>query len=183
PNYSTGVAPGTVAVADFNRDGIPDLAVANRGGTTTGDHQGTVSILLGKGDGTFRVAVDYAAGTNSSAVAVGDFNGDGIPDLVVGNGTAIGSSDNVSVLLGNGDGTFQAAVNYAVGSLPIFVTVGDLNGDGNLDLAVANGGSNTVSVLLGNGDGTFQMAKNLPVGTTPQTVAIGDFNGDGIPDL
>jgi hypothetical protein len=109
-------------------------------------------------------------------VAVGDFNGDGIPDLAVANGSA------VSVLLGNGDGTFQAQVSYAAGIGPIFVAAGDFNGDGKLDLAVATSGG--VRVLLGNGDGTFQTTPiSYVAGRTPQAVAVGDFNGDGAADL
>ncbi|MBL8990554.1 MAG: VCBS repeat-containing protein [Phycisphaerae bacterium] len=93
------------------------------------------------------------------------------------------SSNNVSVLLGNGNGTFAAAVNYATGSSPVSVAIGDLNGDGRPDLAVANNNSSNVSVLLGNGNGTFAPAVNYGVGTAPRSVAIGDLNGDGRPDL
>jgi large repetitive protein len=85
--------------------------------------------------------------------------------------------------LGNGDGTFQAAVNYAVGSWPSSVAVGDFKGDGKLDLAVTNSGSNNVSVLLGNGDGTFGATVNYGAGSGPASLAVGDFNGDGKPDL
>ncbi len=96
-------------------------------------------------------------------MAVGDFNGDGKADLAVANY----SSNNVSVLLGNGNGTFQAAVNYAAGTSPCSVAVGDFNGDGKADLAVANYSSNSVSVLLGNGNGTFQAAVNYGAGSSP----------------
>ena len=174
-----GEGPQAVAVGDFNGDGTLDLVVANFSGSS-------VSVLLGNGDGTFQPAVSYSAaannlGNNPYSVAVGDFNGDGIPDLAVANEI----SNNVSVLLGNGDGTFQNAVNSAVGTNPQSVTVGDFNGDGFLDLAVANSGSNSVSVLLGNGDGTFQTAVNYALGTntSPSSVTVGDFNGDGILDL
>ncbi|MCW8141814.1 MAG: VCBS repeat-containing protein, partial [Planctomycetota bacterium] len=92
-----------------------------------------------------------------------------------------GSTD-VAVLLGNGDGTFAAATAFAAGSSPSSVAIGDLNGDGRPDLAVANLNSN-VSVLLGHGDGTFAAATTFAVGATPQSVAIGDLNGDGKPDL
>jgi hypothetical protein len=112
-------------------------------------------------------------------VAVGDFNGDGICDLAVANE----SSNSVSVLLGNGDGTFQDAVNYPV----VFanaVMVGDFNGDGVPDLAVATGGpASGVEILLGQGDGTFQDAGTNPAGKSPWAGAVGDFNGDGFLDI
>src|SRR5205807_5346036 len=91
--------------------------------------------------------------------------------------------NSVSMLLGKGDGTFQTAMNFAVGTNPSSVAVSDFNGDGKLDLAVANQGSNNVSVLLGKGDGTFQAATNFGAGTNLFSVAVGDFNGDGKPDL
>jgi hypothetical protein len=118
-------------------------------------------------------------GSPPSYVATADFNGDGKPDLIVANF----SSNNISVLLGKGDGTFQAAVNYGAGSGPRSIEVGDFNGDGKLDLAVVNTNSNNVSVLLGNGDGTFQPAVNYAAGGGGQSVAIGDLNGDGKLDL
>ncbi len=117
--------------------------------------------------------------TSAYSVAVGDFNGDGKLDLA----TANYGSNNVSILLGNGDGTFQAAVNYGAGSYPISITVGDFNGDGKLDLATANYGSNNISILLGKGDGTFQTAANYGVGSYPISIAVGNFNGDGKLDL
>jgi hypothetical protein len=164
-----------VAVADFNGDGIPDLAVGGSG----------VSTLLGNGDGTFQAAVHYSAGSTPHSVAVGDFNRDGIPGLAVANDAA--PSGAVSVLLGNGDGTFQAAVKYTTGSQAAAVAVADLNGDGNLDLAVTVQVSNKVNVLLGKGDGTFQAAVNYSAGggdsPAPRSLLVGDFNGDGVPDL
>jgi len=114
-----------------------------------------------------------------SPVTVGDFNRDGKLDLAVGNT----SPNSVSVLLGNGDGTFQAAVNYGTGSGPMTVAVGDFNGDGKLDLVTANSSSNNVSVLLGNGDGTFQAAVNYGSVPEPFAIATGDFNHDGKLDL
>jgi uncharacterized repeat protein (TIGR01451 family) len=110
---------------------------------------------------------------------VEDFKGDGKSDLAVANAT----DNNVSVLLGNGDGTFQPAMNYSAGTTPYFVAVGDFNGDGGTDLAIANANGNNVSVLLGNGDGTFQAAVNYGTDSTPHSVAVGDFNGDGRADL
>ena len=156
--FTYGSCPHSVAVGDFNGDGTLDLAVVNFGNNM-------VSILRGNGNGTFQSKVDYATGTRPTYVAVGDFNGDGKLDLVVANQF----SNTVSILLGNGDGTFRPKVDYVTGSYgsdAIFVAVGDLNGDGKLDLVVANQFSNTVSILLGNGDGTFQPHVNMPPGVS-----------------
>src|SRR5207245_2578627 len=115
---------------------------------------------------------DFVSGSNPVSVAVGDFNGDGVQDLTLAN-----YHDNtVSVLLGSGNGTFQAAQTFAAGITPWSVAMGDFNSDGKPDLAVANNGSTTVSVLLGNGDGTFQTAALYGVGLNPQSVTVGDFN-------
>jgi hypothetical protein len=110
---------------------------------------------------------------------VGDFNGDGALDLAVANG----ASNNVSVLLNNGQGLFGAAVNYAVGSGPTSVAVGDFNSDGHPDLAVTTSNTNQTGILLNQGNGTFQPPINYRVGEKPAAVAIGDFNGDGTLDL
>jgi uncharacterized protein (UPF0548 family) len=179
-----GVEPVSVAVGDFNADGLSDLAVANHGSTN-------VSVLLGQGDGRFLNAVNYRAGVNPWSVAAADFNRDGKADLAVANtGTYYQDSftnSSVSVLLGNGDGTFQSAVNYAAGAAPVSVAVADFNGDGRPDLAVVNYWSTNVSILLGQGDGTFQSAVNFSTEQEPQyypqSLALGDFNGDGRPDL
>jgi hypothetical protein len=128
---------------------------------------------------SFSTPIRSGVGEGASAVAVGDFNGDGRPDLAV----TIIFGHYVSVLLGNGDGTFQTAQNYNVGGTPLAVAVGDFNSDGRPDLAVSNSDTNNVSVLLGNGDGTFQTAQNYNVGNSPHGLAVGDFNGDGKPDL
>jgi hypothetical protein len=127
----------------------------------------------------FKTAQNYAVGIQPYSVAVGDFNGDGKLDLVV---TNVGSS-NVSILLGNGDGTFRPAVNYNVGLYPQSVAVGDFNGDHRLDLVVANTGGGTLSVLLGNGNGTFRSAVNYAVGESPSSVIVGDFNVDSRLDV
>jgi streptogramin lyase len=121
----------------------------------------------------------YSVGTAPWPVAVGDFNGDGKLDLAVGNG----SDNTVSILLGNGDGTFQPQTIYPTGIGPDSIAVGDFNGDGFLDLAVVNYGGFTVSILLGNGDGTFQTQVAYGTGAYPYSVAVGDFNGDGRLDL
>jgi len=122
---------------------------------------------------------DLGAGSLPRSVVSGQFNGDTNLDLVVAN---FGSS-NVSVLLGNGDNTFQPAVNYAAGSGAINVVVGDLDGDSKQDLVVANNNTNTISVLKGNGDGTFQAAVNYTVGSNPRGLALIDLNSDNKLDL
>src|SRR5579871_2729335 len=145
--FNCGTSPHAVAAGDFNGDGIPDLAVANDGSGASA----TVSILLGKGNGTFQTAVNYATGNNNpTSLASGDFNGDGHLDLVVANSNNFQSGANVSVLLGNGDGTFQAPVNYSSSlGAPYFVAVASLRSNGILDLAVANHGGD-VAIYLGN---------------------------------
>jgi hypothetical protein len=171
-DYAVTTATWNVTTGDFNRDGKLDLAIGNNAGNT-------VSILLGKGDGTFQPPVDYTTGNEPISVATGDFNSDGNQDLAVVNN----SDKTVSILLGNGDGTFKAHVEYAVGNNPRVVVAGDLNRDGHLDLAVVNFGDNTVSVLLGNGDGTFKTQTTYAVGPQPGWLVAGDFNGDGNLDL
>jgi hypothetical protein len=127
----------------------------------------------------FEAAVNYGAGSAPSSVVRGDFNGDGKSDLAVTNY----GSNNVSILLGNGNGTFHNAVNFAVGDSPYAVAIGDFNEDGREDLAVANQASGTVSVLLGNGNGTFHTAVNYSAGPGSTAISVGDFNGDGKADL
>ena len=111
-------------------------------------------------------------------MVLGDVNGDGKPDLVVANS----GSNTVSVLLGNGNGTFQPSKPLSP-ALTQCVAIGDVNGDGKLDMAVANYGSSTVSVLLGNGNGTFHAQQTFAAGSDPVSVELGDVNGDGKPDL
>jgi len=176
--------PVAVVVADFDGDGKPDLAVANRAISR-------VSVLLGNGDGTFRAAVDYGAASVSDAgpvsLAVGDFDGDAKLDLAVLNHSA----SKLSVLLGKGDGTFRTAVDNDSGAVgargPISMAAGDFNGDGKPDLAAVNHHTDKLSVLLGKGDATFQAAVDYQAGAAvlsgPVAVAVGDFNGDGKPDL
>ena len=171
PWPSTGRDPASVAVVDVNGDGKPDLVTANEAGT--------VSVLLGNGNGTFGANVDYPAGAGATSVAVMDVDGDGKPDIVTANRLA----DTVSVLLGKGDGRFRAGVDYPTGSTPSWVVAADVSGDGRPDLVVANLGDTKVSVLLGNGDGTFGPKVDYPIGGSPRSVAVADVNGDGKPDL
>ena len=128
---------------------------------------------------SFFPRIDAPAGTGPYGVAMGDFNGDGVRDLVV----ADISSNAVSVLLGNGDGTFRAPLTFATGTEPMSVAVADFNGDGAQDFVVTNAGSNSVSVWLGNGDGTFRPPLTFTTGRYPASVAVADFNRDGVPDL
>jgi hypothetical protein len=173
--YKAGDASRAVAAGDLNGDGIPDLVVANYG--VKGG--GSVSILLGKPGGGFQSNVNYTAGANPRAIAIGDFNHDGAPDLAVAND----SSADISILIGNGDGTFRKAVSYGVGANPSAIVVGKFNNDGHPDLAVANYGSNSASILFGNIDGTFQSPVGYTLGMNPSAIALGDFDGDSRPDL
>jgi hypothetical protein len=127
----------------------------------------------------FKAAVTYPVGTAPFGVAAGDFNGDGKVDLAVANG----GDGSVSILLGNGDGTFQPANNIAAGKSPISIVAGDFNADGRLDLAVADSGNGTGSVLLGKGDGTFQAPVSYATGAGATSIGQGDFNGDSRLDL
>jgi hypothetical protein len=193
--YSSGAyAAVQVAVGDVNGDHIPDLVVANRcmNSDCTGD--GAVSVLLGNGDGTFQQPVVYDSGSYYAwSVALGDLRNEGKLDIVVVNTYfgAIEYEGSVSVLLSNGDGTFQPAVNYGTGGkYPGSVAIGDLTGSGIPDLIVAefsteNGGSDGgTGVLLGNGDGTYQPVVTYDSGGEyARSVAIGDLRGNGIPDV
>ena len=182
-DYPVGNQPTAILVYDFNGDGKPDIAVVN---IRTGMGNGTVSVLLGNGDGTFQSQkVSDVGGQIPSSAAAADFNGDGKLDLAIGissQGGCTGSS--VYILLGNGDGTFQPAVQTVdVPSNGLLVAAGDVNADGKQDLVVLReqvDGScspqSGFSVFLGNGDGTFQAEEDI--GGNPL-----DVNGDGIPDL
>jgi VCBS repeat protein/FG-GAP repeat protein len=187
-NYPVGTNPKAVVIADFNGDRKLDIAVANSGDPAVGD-AGNVSILLGNGDGTFQPAHDVTAGKNPWSISVGDFNGDGYLDLVVANNgmnvTGGWLPGTVSVLLGNGDGSFQTHVDYPTGTGPTSVAVADFNGDSRLDLAVAAHPANVVSVLLGKGDGTFETHIDYATGNGGGNgaVALADFNRDGRVDL
>ena len=182
--FPTGTSPVWVASGQFNNgltaansDNILDLAVANKAANT-------ISILLGKGDGTFQPRVDIPTGRTPVSVIAANFHdstGTGFIDLAVAN-----QDDNsISIFQGNGDGTFQAPglIRLPAGFSPAALAATDLNSDGHADLVVADQGNNTISVFLGNGDGTFQNRTDYPTGSAPVSVAFGDFNGDGAEDI
>jgi hypothetical protein len=169
---AVGSSPVAVAIADFNQDGCPDLAVLAE--------NGYVDVLPGGCDGTFQNPRAWPVGEFPAALALGDFNHDGRADIAVANSSPFGT---ISVLLGNGDGSFQAPVTYGAGGFPSFIAAADVDGDGNTDLVASNSTTNNVSVLLGNRDGTFNPAVNYPAGTNPGPIAVGDFDGDGRLDL
>ena len=173
---AVGSGPIGIAVSDFNSDGNSDLVVTN-----STDPAGTVSVLLGQGNGSFSPQVAYAVNSTPVSVAVGDFNGDGVMDLVVANNNT--NANVVTVLLGNSNGTFGAKASLPVGSDPVSVAVADFNNDLKLDIVVADQQGNTVSVMLGNGDGTFQSHVEYFTAASPNGVVVGDFNGDGKLDL
>ena len=171
--YQVGLEPQQVIAADFNNDGKLDLATVD---FTSLD----VSILLGNGDGAFKAARKFSTTLDPQALAAGDFNGDGNLDLAVAE-YGVGASE-VAIFLGKGDGTFTAGPIYKSASLPYDVAVADFNGDGKLDLAIANNGNNTVGVMFGNGDGTFQKPVKYHA-PQPERVLAVDLNKDGHPDL
>lgn len=171
-SYGSSNFATSVAVGDFDADGTIDLAVSSYGFGSNG----VVSIMLGKGDGTFFPSVNYSSAPSPFSIVKGDFNGDSKLDLA----TANIQVDSVSILLGNGDGTFGAHSNYAAGGFPYELSTGDFNSDGKSDLVIAGNGGG-LSILKGNGDGTFQESVNFLGGGNFATVF--DLNGDVKPDI
>jgi len=212
-DYAAGLDSVSVVTADFNGDGVPDLAAVS-------NSQSNFTILTGNGDGTFKVQGTFLIPSAPGYVAVADFNNDGKADL------AISGLGVVYVFLGNGDGTFGGATdytmqaddgpvavgdfngdgivdiattdpatgtvavmvngvatNYSVGSMPEGVTVGDFNHDGKLDLAVANYAGASLSILLGNGDGTFKTPSTITTTNGPWALVTADINNDAKLDL
>ena len=171
-DYATGAGPVSVALADVNGDGKPDLVTANFSANT-------VSVLLGTGNGAFGTKTDFTVGPGPHGVAVADLNHDGRPDIV----TANYSNNTVSVLPGNGDGTFGAKKDYQVGYGPFALALADVNGDGLLDVVTVNLLGYSMTVLLNTGGGTLGPYTNYDAGTSPRSLALADVNGDGKPDI
>lgn len=179
--FSAGASPRSVALGDVNGDGKLDIVAANY-------TDNNVTVLLGTGSGSFAPAArsPFAVGLSPMSVALGDVNGDGKLDIV----TANQNGYSASVLLGDGAGGFAEAAGSPVsaGNTPVSVALGDLNGDGKLDIVTANYLANTVTVLLGNGRGGFAPSAGSPFAVPgsnpwPNSVALGDVNGDGKLDL
>jgi hypothetical protein len=177
-SFGTGVSPTSLAVNDFNNDIRLDIVVTNYGDSNVG-------ILLGYGDGTFATQNTYSTGAYSGprSAAVGDFNSDNRLDVAVANS----NGNTIGVLLGYGNGSFMEVTAFSTGggSIPLFVTVANLNNDSRLDIVVANSGTNNVGVLLGYGNGSFSSIKTYSTGaiSRPCSVAVGDFNGDNQLDV
>ncbi len=173
-NYTVGTGPVSIQAGDVNNDGKTDLVVLNVA-------DGTVGVLLGNGDGTFQAQrITTLSLTPLTCMVIGDFNKDGKLDVAVGVPTPQVNTFAVAVMLGNGDGRFQAPVNYPISGRATILVAADLNNDGKLDLAASD---NTISVLLGNGDGTFQSAVDTSVSGGSNGLVVADFNQDGVPDI
>jgi hypothetical protein len=184
--------PISVATGDLNGDGKADLVVANNsdpGGPGPGG-TGSLTVLLGKGDGSFQPGVVYVLNLlGSLSVAMADINGDGVSDLIAPttDQITIPGPGSVTVLLGNGDGAFKDPQTYVTDHAGDFstgyVTAGDFDGDDHMDIAISSSAENTVTVLLGRGDGSFRSESTFGTGNSPFSVVPGDFNGDGQLDL
>jgi hypothetical protein len=173
-NISPGNYTAGVAVADFNRDGKADLVFANYGSSY-------ISVMLGKGNGTFQnpVSITTSASSWTTDVATGDFNGDGNPDIAVIHFW----TDNLVILLGRGDGSFQSPVSYPLGGSGNSIIVADFNNDGIGDIAVSKDYNGGVTIYFGNGDGTFSGKTDYLSGINSYNITAGDINGDGKLDL
>ncbi len=170
------LGPGWVVVGDYNFDGVLDLAVACGRGAM-------VRVLLGYGDGTFAEPIDNPIHESPYTLRSGDFNGDGIPDLIASHGRLLAQGDPVvSVLLGNGDGTFQPYIEHSIGLNPLGVITGDFNGDGLDDIAVSNPPpdpfrlQDVIHIGLSNGDGTFTNLDQIQTGSAPLGLLVDDFD-------
>jgi FG-GAP-like repeat/Divergent InlB B-repeat domain len=193
----TSFPVNSIALGDLNSDGRLDIVAATGWrrieSEVNAKSEGAVSILVGNGDGTFQSAVNYGPATQEFlSITMGDFNGDGKLDIAVAGSDYFRQffhlpsvhDGQVSVFLGNGDGTFAPENTVQVGSRDFFLTVGDLNRDGKLDVAVLVGeNSASLGVLLGNGDGTLQVPTLYTAGSASSSVDLGDLNGNKLPDL
>ncbi|MFA6112364.1 MAG: FG-GAP-like repeat-containing protein [Sphingomonas sp.] len=192
PVYSatTSQFTGAIAIGDVNGDGFVDVLAGNAGTLPGQVSPGSIDLLLGNGDGSFDAATQVLSGAaHVTDVVLADFNGDGDLDIAFSSVADLSDPSSISgvqVALGNGDGTFAAAVGYtttATGA-PAQIVAGDLNGDGFIDLVVTNGDDpGTISILAGNGDGTFQAPIDLDSDGQPVGVALGDADGDGDLDI
>ena len=180
-NNPVGNDPVGVVTADLNHDGYLDIITANY-------YSNEISVLMGNGDGTFQAAESFPAGTGPTALVVGDFNGDGRLDVAVADsGNGNGDQQGVSILLGNGDGTFQAPVFYAAGAYPSSIVAGDFTGNGVLDLAVDQCSTPTMSrSCWATATAGFRPAparSTRKPGVEPVSIVAGDFTGGGVLDL
>jgi predicted NUDIX family NTP pyrophosphohydrolase len=176
-NYRVGRNPAAVAIGDLNGDRKPDLAVAN-------SEDPSISVLMNRGDGSFRAARNFPTGTENDVpgvVAIGNLTGDSKPDLAVSNGASTGRG--VIVLTNKGGGTFRAERRFLPNIHPAAVAIADLNGDKILDLIAVRFGVDAVSVLLNKAGGRFAANVDYGTGAGPTSVAIGDLTGDHKPDL
>lgn len=166
----------SVALESAYLDGDNNLDVV------TGDAKKTISVLLGNGDGTFKPKVNYAGCPVGRAlkVVLADFNRDGATDVALG--CSDGTNGGVTIILGNGDGTFRAPVSYPTGDV-FSIAIGDFNNDGLLDIAVSDQTQQNITILLGNGDGTFTTGATIATPSASHGIVVGDFNGDGNDDL
>jgi VCBS repeat protein/Big-like domain-containing protein len=179
-SYATGTMPSDVETADLNADGHLDLV-------ETDSADGTLGVRLGNGDGSFQALQTYQVGANPQRLLLVDVDGDGILDAVTvntgGDSTSRNGDGTVSVLLGNGDGTFRAARDFNAGPNVVDVAAGDMDKDGKLDLVVANSVVNGVSILRGNGDGSFKAPVRFFAGTQINALAVGDLGHSGFLDV